>query len=646
MSAGEVAGRLRDATVKQAWRLSWLRPHPGKVVASWRPAFALPPLNALNVPVSDEARDRVVAEAERILSGTVHILSYETTALGETPDWFLDIQTGLRAPRDIYCFDVAYRDLAVAGEVKYVWEPSRHHHLTVLAAAYYLTGRSDFAERAARHLDSWWRENPFLCGIHWTSGIEIGIRLMSWVWVRRLLDSWPGVTVLFDTNPRFHAQLFAHQAYLSALPSRGTSANNHAIAEAAGLFAAASAFPLFSQSAKWRRQAARLLEHHFDAQTFADGLNRELATAYHGLTLELVLLAAAEDDPDKRLLPAALWDRLARMMDALASMVDVAGQPPAQGDDDGGYGLLVEGPDFDRWQSLLATGAALFGRPGWWPELVGGDLRTGLLAQCAHPQSTGAIMPVQPIRHFVEGGMVLLRDVRPRPDEVWVRCDHGPLGFLKTAAHGHADALSIEVRHGGIPVLVDPGTYRYHGHEAWRRYFRSTLGHNTLEVDGIDQCRAGGTFFWLDHPVSRLIEVDGLDDGRVASWSACHDGYSPALHHRRVALDRHSRCLDIDDWLEGAGAHAVRLAFHLGPRVTCHLEGSTASLSWAGGTATMTLPTSLDWLAHYGQPDPLMGWTSSGFGHVEPSVTLIGSGTLGSGERLQTHIIFKTSGAA
>ena len=68
------------------------------------------------------------------------------------------------------------------------------------------------------------------------------------------------------------------------------------------------------------------------------------------------------------------------------------------------------------------------------------------------------------------------------PGEIWCRCDGGPHGFLSIAAHAHADALSVEVRHDGVDVLADPGTYCYHGQPEWRQYFRSTLGHNTLRA--------------------------------------------------------------------------------------------------------------------------------------------------------------------
>ena len=83
---------------------------------------------------------------------------------------------------------------------------------------------------------------------------------------------------------------------------------------------------------------------------------------------------------------------------------------------------------------------------------------------------------------------------RTRADspEIWCRCDGGPHGFLSIAAHAHADALSVEVRHGGVDILADPGTYCYHGEPEWRTYFQSTIAHNTIEIDGQWQSVRGG----------------------------------------------------------------------------------------------------------------------------------------------------------
>ena len=172
----------------------------------------------------------------------------------EDPDWFFDPVTGRRAPQVDYCFKVNHRSEDVTGNVKQIWELSRMHHLTVLAAAFALTGDERYAERAAAHLRSWWAQNPFLSGVHWTSGIETGLRLIAWVWVRRLLDGWAGVTELFERQrggawPRSGGT----STTLHRFRSRGSSANNHVIAEAAGLLVAALAFDWFAESSRWAR---------------------------------------------------------------------------------------------------------------------------------------------------------------------------------------------------------------------------------------------------------------------------------------------------------------------------------------------------------------------------------------------------------
>ena len=47
--------------------------------------------------------------------------------------------TGQRAPADRYAFRIKHRSEAETGNVKQIWELSRHQHLTVLAAAWFLT---------------------------------------------------------------------------------------------------------------------------------------------------------------------------------------------------------------------------------------------------------------------------------------------------------------------------------------------------------------------------------------------------------------------------------------------------------------------------------------------------------------------------
>lgn len=629
--------RLLDAPA--AARSDWLLPQ--------RRFAAVLPDEALTA-VPEDARARLIATADRLMDGYAEYFGVMRDDL-VNPDWSFDPRTSRRAPAYAYAFDIDYRDEQAVGDIKQLWELSRHHHLTVLAAAFAVSGDDRYACRVADHLKSWWAANPPLRGVHWVSGIELGIRLLSWVWVRRLLDRWPGAPGLFEDSPEALHQIYYHQRWLSAFPSIGSSANNHSVAEAAGQLAAACAFPWYPESDRWRIDAMRLLDEQLQRNTFPSGVNRELATEYHGLVLELGLAAAIEADANSYPVPESTWQVLLRMLDALAAIVDAELRPPRQGDADDGHGLVVDGEGTDRWASLLATGEILFGRLPWWSETGRRDVRTPLLTALTRPRSPAAKRPERRPFHFPDAGLTILRVPRRDADgELWCRCDGGPHGFLSIAAHAHADALSVEVRHDGVDVLADPGTFCYHGEPVWRSYFRSTLGHNTLELDGRNQSTMAGSFMWTRHARSRLLVACATTDG-VARWSAEHDGYCrlgrPAVHRRSVELDSGDRELKVYDEVVSRHRHSCHLMFHLGPRITADLGADTAHLSWTHAgrvhAAVLELPSELSWTAHRGETNPPLGWYSAGFGRKQPAVTLLGSGFV-SGETagLTTRIRF------
>ncbi|MDQ4039004.1 MAG: heparinase II/III family protein [Actinomycetota bacterium] len=640
MGPDEVLGRVRAAARIRRWRALLDEPVRHERIClpqRWFTSVLGPDLAAvIAATVADDAKQRLIATAERLMDGHAEFFGVPRSDL-VAPDWAFDPGTGQRAPADAYAFDIDHRDEQVVGDIKQLWELSRHHHLTVLAAAFAVTGDDRYACRVADHLKSWWAANPPLRGVHWLSGIELGIRLLSWVWVRRLLDAWPGAPGLFERNPEALHQIHFHQRWLSAFPSIGSSGNNHVIAEAAGQLAAACAFPWFHESGRWRADAMRLLDEQLQRNTFPSGLNRELATEYHGLVLELGLTAAIEADAANCTVPGSTWLVLQRMVDALAAIVDVRLRPPRQGDGDDGHGLVVDGEGSDRWTSLLATGEILFGRPTWWPQTTRGDVRTALLTALAQPRPRAVRRPVARPYHFADAGLTILR-VPHRDDdgEIWCRCDGGPHGFLSIAAHAHADALSLEVRHDGVEILADPGTFSYGHSSVWRSYSRSTLGHNTLELDGDNQSTSGGPFMWTQHARSRVLGAS-MHEGGVSRWTAEHDGYSrrgvSALHRRSVELDSVNRELKVVDEVMSPRQHRCRLMFHLGPEITADLSGDTAQLRWTHAScaraAALTLPAALSWTSHRGELTPPLGWYSAGLGRRQPAVTLLGSGFAG-----------------
>lgn len=651
MTPSEVSWRLYDKMVKSKWR-KLQEANSGKSVGK---SLDRPPTFRVGLPavspteISESSLRALLQAANDLVSGHWKVFSCVRQDMDPVPDWFLDPKTGVRSPDRLFSFDINHRNEGDVGNVKYVWELSRHQHLTLLATAYYFTREPKYAECVARHLQSWWLNNPFLSGIHWTSGIEIGVRLVSWVWIRRLLNEWQGCHELFESNDMFRAHLYRHQQYLITLPSRGSSANNHLLAEACGLFMASCSFPYFPESERWRSTAAEILCREIPDQTFSSGVNKELATDYHGFVLELCLAAALEGEVTHYPLGDVVWKTIQQMTDSLAAMVDVRNQPPRQGDSDDALGLLLDEPLFNRWQSLLATGKKLFGACEWWPQVSGDDIRTQLMTALCKRMLPSFPRPVTRPDIFSDAGMVIMRGRTRQGEEIWCRCDHGPHGFNRLAAHAHADALSVEIRVNGVEILADPGTYCYHGESDWRNYFRSTIAHNTLELFQHDQSDVGGPFMWTRSAISTLKDLQYDKNGAITMWRACHDGYAvdaeKTIHSREVSINEQSGQIMIRDFVESGVSPPARLAFHLGPDLTCEImKNGKVSVSWNSNgvkrEAMLSLPIQFEWQNVRGQMSPPLGWYSHGFDSKVPIHTLIGTATLNGDSEWTTTLQF------
>jgi hypothetical protein len=330
MSPAEMAWRARDQVVKTAWARrqvsgGQLGVQTG-VVASCLPFAAVLPADAAD-GAPEAAKKALLSAADQLMRGEWEMLGVTRTDMVR-PDWFYDPVTERRAVADQYAFRINHRSELQTGNVKQVWELSRLQHLTLLATAWFVSRDDAYASRAAEQLRSWWRASPFLSGVHWTSGIEIGIRLISFAWIRRLLNDWPDVTNYFENDNLALEQIRWHQEYLATFRSRGSSANNHVIAEAAGQLVASCAFPWFGASRRWRAQARGLFERELIRNTFPSGIGRELASDYQAFVAELGLLAAAEAAAAEMPLSDDCWQRLCAMIDSGAALLDERLCPP------------------------------------------------------------------------------------------------------------------------------------------------------------------------------------------------------------------------------------------------------------------------------------------------------------------------------
>ncbi|HEY6578913.1 MAG TPA: heparinase II/III family protein, partial [Rhizomicrobium sp.] len=436
MGPGEIARRSGDKLQELIWRRRYFvrRAQPEPAPTDRIVAGGLSRMRAGDAPAAASAN--LVQFADRLLGGEWPTFAVDRSDVTGDVDWHLDPASGKHAPAKTYAFDIPFVGGAAQFDTKYVWELSRHHQTTVLAMAFWLTGDDRYARAAVAQVQSWIRANPFLHGIHWSSGIELGLRLIAFTWTRRLLDGWPPVRNHFEEHEEFSRCVFLHQWVLAHRHSHGSSANNHLLYEMAGLFISCCAMPWHENAVNWRKHAATILELEFPRQVFPSGYTRELASDYNGFVLEGLLLCLAETRLSGCDLAPRLTECARRMSQWLAEYSDCGGHPPRQGDSDDASGFLLDAPEYDRWRDVADWSGKWFGLS----SSAGVSLRAYLFA----PLSPAPNLPAAMSDHVATGsdsGLSILRARRGTDDEIYCVFDAGPLGYLSTAAHGHADAL-------------------------------------------------------------------------------------------------------------------------------------------------------------------------------------------------------------
>lgn len=577
-----------------------------------------------------------VAAAERVLAGQFDLFALRPATVGFPPRWNRDPRTGVVAPLT-FGKTLDYRNNELVGDIKYLWEQNRHLELVTLAQAWHVSRQARYADACCTLLESWFEENPYPLGPNWTSSLEHGIRLINWAVAWQLLQSSP---IFSDPQrgeflARWRGSVYQHCHFIHGHRSYYSSANNHLLGELAGLLIGALTWPCWPESERWIGKAQREFESQCLVQTFADGVNREQADWYHHLVTDIMLITGLFARANGRDFGAPYWQRLERMVEFIAGIMNVAGQVPAFGDaDDAVLVRFYPTQDAKVYRSLLATCGLLFerrdflaksGPPDDKARWLLGDAPVACYAGRAYEPDT------QPARRtFPNGGYYVLGDHLDSKDELRIVADAGPLGFLSLAAHGHADALSFTLSKSGHELLVDSGTYAYHTQHEWRAYFRGTVAHNTLRVDGVDQSVQTGSFMWGKR--ARVSEVDYQSDAAGDRLSATHDGYArlPAAARvaRQVNYERARRVVSVHDELRSRGRHLIEIFWHFSEHCVVTLGTHSVEASCQGTALTLTWPAGLSARLVRGQEHPPLGWRSKSYDVRIPIHTLVVSGDI------------------
>jgi hypothetical protein len=644
MPAAEIRHRVLRGLAMRAERWSLLS--SGTVPP---PDLAHAPRPWVHAPAKVDAA-RYLAAAERIAAGRFDVFALQDAARGSPPRWNCDPKTGVEAPLTFGTL-LDYRNPRLVGDIRYLWEPNRHLHVVTLAQAYALSGDTRYFGVIRQHLESWFASCPYRMGPNWSSALEVAIRLINWSVAWQLLGGVSSALFADREGARFRRQwleaVCQHSRFVHGHFSLYSSANNHLIGEAAGLFIAALTWPYWPHARAWLAQAKAILEREALMQNAPDGVNREQAVSYQQFVLDLLLLPLLAGRANGKKFSAAFESRIEAMIEYFASIMDAGGNIPMFGDSDDSLVVrLAQGAEFCRYRSLLATAAILFRRGDFKAKAGGLDDKTRWLlgdsADSAFRQidGAGAQLPIR--RAFPIGGYYVLGCDFETENEIRLVADAGPLGYQAIAAHGHADALAFTLSVGGKEFFIDPGTYTFHTPGAWRQHFRGTAAHNTVRVDGVDQSQSGGKFMWLRKASAGCsLWRPSAERDIFEGW---HDGYmrlaDPVMHRRRITLDKLARRIVIEDILQMAGVHEIELYFHCSEQCRVNPVPGGYRISHADITLFLKLPQAKGAASdvHCGSNAPILGWVSTRFDEKRPAPTIAWRLRISGGSVLRTQI--------
>jgi len=378
-------------------------------------------------------------------------------------------------------------------------------------------------------------------GTGWESA-PMSCRIVNWI---KFIDE-KGVS-RFEANvlDRICASLFTQADRLSLSPERHIG-GNHLLKNGVALVFAG----LFLKEERLTAKGLGILAETLDEQFLADGVHFERSTMYHAMVmvdlLDCINIGAGDADLREKLEQTSikgLW--------FLRSMTHR----------DGGISLFNDA-NFGVAPSTQAIS-------GYADRVLGAD---------AHRTSD------PPAISFPEAGYFILSSGEAR-----MIVDAGPIGPDHFPAHGHCDLLSYELSLGDRRIVVDSGNFDYEAGDI-RQYCRSTRAHNTVTIDGHDQCDLWGIFRVGRRSIPEAAGITTCDGAQVFNGAyRVETNRLKARHCRRIIAFPQGIYLVLD-FVEGTGRHLVTSYVHFHPdcRLTAGPSG-VDSLTVEAGQARIGL---------------------------------------------------------
>ena len=364
--------------------------------------------------------------------------------------------------------------------------------------------------------------------------------------------------------------------------------SNWVVFGATGMLKTCLFFPELRDSEQWFKYAWDRFEEQLDNQVLPDGVQFELTPHYHFGVAKSYMLANSLSDKAGKPVPMKSREVLRKMVHYLHQTVTPDRLHLSFNDSDPNCGEGVAG-FVTSPETLAACG----------------------MASSRVPE--GRMFEDLPCEAFPCAGVYFLRD-----KDLYMAFDGGPYG----AHHQHEDKLSFWLAAYGRTLIVDPGRYLYDNTTPFRGYLMQTRAHNTILVDGEDQCsKPHRDLYFSREPLDNFWEASSA---RVRVSASYDLGYGPEgeieVTHRRSVTFAVGKYWILLDELTGEGDHDIESRFQFMPGETT-VEGDGVRTMYDDANVMVCPAEGSELAVHLeiGQEEPRGGWYSAGYNLIEPA---------------------------
>ncbi len=541
------------------------------------------PVGRMKESMGPDGIDRIVLEADMVISHVFDLLGSGPIRLGRDINWFRDFKSGRiwpPAPHRETIID--YED---DSDIKIIWELSRGYHLVALAKAFRLTGEPRYFREFQDQIKSWIAENPVGYGPNWACTMDVAIRAVNWMCSVYLFfceesmeqsDFWSDVFASLLN----HALFICNNLEVRRDPRGRVNNNNHFMSNVCGLLFLGILFQDLPQAQKWLSLAFRDFCSEVLRQINPDGCDFEASISYHGLVTEMIAVSTLLLMRNRVDVPPKILERLFAAFRFINSYTRPDGKVPQVGDGDDGrflaLGFLFDVETSDH-RYLLDLGSEIFdvsfenknAMPS--PYVLWFDPSFLLNRSTRIRLSKTGGREMSRINVFPTSGYYIMRG-----GNNFTMISTGKVGTLGTGNHTHNNVFSIEISMRGKPIIVDPGTFVYTADRDTRNLFRSTFYHNVIQVDTseVNSLPDSSVFGLCEEANPEVIDWRvGRGEWRFCGVAGGFRSLNLGLRHQRIIrFWEEAPCWLIHDRLESgkrheSSRHTIKQIFHLHPGV-------------------------------------------------------------------------------